>query len=93
MQLTPAQLTAFDEEGYLFLPECFSDEEVAALRRDAEAIYRSGREEVWQEKSGAPRSIGSSMARARSFPRHGAPLSGFCRRASARICSLPITGG
>src|SRR5207248_6616683 len=54
MQLTPAQLTAFDEEGYLFLPECFSDEEVAALRRDAEAIYRSGREEVWQEKSGAP---------------------------------------
>ena len=29
MKLTPAQLKAFDEEGYLFLPDCFSDEEVA----------------------------------------------------------------
>src|ERR671939_1259186 len=55
MKLTPAQLKAFDEEGYLFLPDCFSDEEVAALRGDAEAIYRSDRPEVWKEKSGAPR--------------------------------------
>src|SRR5437868_7359579 len=55
MPLSPEQLKAFDEEGYLFLPECFSDEEVAALRRDAEGIYRSGRPEVWKEKSGAPR--------------------------------------
>jgi ectoine hydroxylase len=55
MRLTPEQLEAFDEEGYLFLPDCFSDAEVAALRRDAELIYDSGRPEVWQEKSGAPR--------------------------------------
>jgi len=55
MRLNPEQLKAFDEQGYLFLPECFSDEEVAALRRDAEAIYRSDRPEVWKEKSGAPR--------------------------------------
>ncbi|MBV9150775.1 MAG: phytanoyl-CoA dioxygenase family protein, partial [Alphaproteobacteria bacterium] len=55
MTLSPTQLKAFDEDGYLFLPDCFSDEEVAALRREAEAIYDSGREEVWREKSGAPR--------------------------------------
>src|SRR6266705_2772397 len=55
MRLSPEQLKEFDEQGYLFLPECFSDEEVAVLRRDAEAIYRSDRPEVWREKSGAPR--------------------------------------
>src|SRR5437764_6658807 len=53
--LTPQQLKAFDEEGYLFLPDCFSNEEVAVLRHEAEAIYRSDRQEVWREKSGAPR--------------------------------------
>jgi ectoine hydroxylase len=55
MRLSPQQLKEFDEQGYLFLPDCFGDAEVAALRRDAEAIYRSDRPEVWQEKSGAPR--------------------------------------
>src|SRR5437764_8094123 len=55
MPLSPAQFKAFDEDGYLFLPDCFSGEEVAALRREAELIYHSGRPEVWQEKSGAPR--------------------------------------
>ena len=38
MRLSPEQLKDFDEQGYLFLPECFSDEEVAVLRREAEAI-------------------------------------------------------
>ena len=55
MRLTPEQLKAFDEEGYLFLPDCFGAEEVAALRREAEAIYRADRPELWREKSGAPR--------------------------------------
>ena len=26
MRLSPEQLKAFDDEGYLFLPECFADE-------------------------------------------------------------------
>src|SRR6202045_5331817 len=55
MPLTPKQLKAFDEEGYLFLPDCFSDAEVAALRRDAEGIYKLDRPQIWREKSGAPR--------------------------------------
>src|SRR5438552_2205656 len=55
MQLTPAQLKAFDEDGYLFFPDCFSESEVALLRSEADAIYRSDRQEVWREKTGAPR--------------------------------------
>ena len=55
MKLTPQQLQEFDERGYLFVPECFSKEEVAALRSEADQIYASNRQEVWREKSGAPR--------------------------------------
>jgi ectoine hydroxylase len=55
MRLTSQQLKDFDEQGYVFLPDCFSDEEVAALRAEAEAIYKTDRQEVWREKSGAPR--------------------------------------
>ena len=55
MQLSPEQLRQFDEDGYLFLPECFTEEEVALLRDEAEAIYATNRREVWREKTGAPR--------------------------------------
>jgi ectoine hydroxylase len=55
MRLTPAQLKEFDEQGYLFLPGCFSEAEVAALRSEARHIYASDRQEVWRESSGAPR--------------------------------------
>ena len=55
MPLTAQQLRQFAEEGYLFLPGCFSEEEVAILRDEAEQIYASGRQEVWREKTGAPR--------------------------------------
>jgi ectoine hydroxylase len=55
MKLTPEQLREFEQEGWLFLPGCFSPEEVAALRAEADRIYRSDRQEVWREKSGAPR--------------------------------------
>lgn len=55
MKLTPEQLAEFDEQGYLHLPDCFSDEEIAVLRAEAEEIYKSDRKEVWRESSGAPR--------------------------------------
>src|SRR6266566_9045498 len=55
MPLTAQQLRQFAEEGYLFLPGCFSEEEVAILREEAERIYASDRREVWREKTGAPR--------------------------------------
>ena len=55
MRLTEEQVRQFNEEGYLFLPECFSPEEIAALRQEALSIYDTDRPEVWREKSGAPR--------------------------------------
>jgi ectoine hydroxylase len=55
MPLTVQQLRQFADEGYLFLPGCFSEEEVAILRDEAEQIYATNRQEVWREKTGAPR--------------------------------------
>ena len=55
MKLTPKQLADFDELGYVVLPNCFTGEEMEVLRSEAEGIYATTREEVWREKSGAPR--------------------------------------
>src|ERR1700682_3600854 len=55
MKLTQQQIDDFNREGWLFLPELFSAEEVALLAREAERIYDTNRPEVWREKSGAPR--------------------------------------
>jgi ectoine hydroxylase len=55
MKLSEDQVRQFETEGWLFLPETFSPEEVAALREESEVIYREQRPEVWREKSGAPR--------------------------------------
>ena len=55
MKLTQAQIDHFNREGWLFLPELFSQEEVDFLAREAVAIYDANRPEVWREKSGAPR--------------------------------------
>src|ERR1700674_311422 len=55
MKLTPQQFKDFDDEGNLFFPNYFSEDEIAVLRAEAEQIYRSDRQEVWREKTGAPR--------------------------------------
>ena len=55
MKLTPQQIEFFNREGWLFLPELFSPEEVDYLAREAVSIYDANRPEVWREKSGAPR--------------------------------------
>ena len=55
MRLSEDQVRQFQEEGWLFLPETFSAEEVAVLRDEAEAIYAANRPEIWREKSGVPR--------------------------------------
>ena len=55
MKLSEEQLAAFDEQGYLFLPECFSEEEVSVLRTEADEIFKTERKEIWYESSGAPR--------------------------------------
>jgi len=55
MKLSAEQLKAFDEQGYVFFPNCFSEEEIELLRIEADNILRLDRKEVWREKSGAPR--------------------------------------
>jgi ectoine hydroxylase len=55
MELTAQQLAQFHDEGWLFLPGCFAEGEVAVLRDEAERIYATDRQEVWREKTGAPR--------------------------------------
>jgi ectoine hydroxylase len=55
MLLSADQLRDFDQQGYLFFPNRFSEEEIALLRDDAEAILKLDRREVWREKTGAPR--------------------------------------
>ena len=46
MELTQQQIDDFNREGWLFLPELFSQEEVALLAREAAGIYDTDRPEV-----------------------------------------------
>ena len=55
MHLTPEQIHSFEEQGFVLLPECFREEETALLRDEAERILKLDRQEIWREKTGAPR--------------------------------------
>lgn len=55
MKLSPAQLAQFDDLGYVYLPESFSAEEIAAIRRASQDALEQQRPEVWREKDGSPR--------------------------------------
>jgi ectoine hydroxylase len=55
MELSVQQLKQFKDEGYLFFPSCFSEEEIALMRSEGQRILELDRQEVWREKSGAPR--------------------------------------
>ncbi|MCL2428620.1 MAG: phytanoyl-CoA dioxygenase family protein [Alphaproteobacteria bacterium] len=55
MRLGAEQIRQFETEGWLFMPELFAAEEVALLREEAEGIFRTKRDEIWLESSGAPR--------------------------------------
>ena len=72
MRLSEDQLMSFDRDGYLFLPDCFAEDEMALLRSEAEAIYATDRREVWREKSGAPRTAFAAHTYNEAFGRLGA---------------------
>src|ERR1700730_679754 len=55
MRLSSDQIRLFDEQGFVFFPDCFSPQEAELLRGEADEILRSHRQEVWREKTGAPR--------------------------------------
>lgn len=73
MRITDSQREQFDRDGYLFLPECFSREEAAVLRREADVVYATDREEVWREKDGStPRTAFAAHHYNEAFRRLGA---------------------
>ncbi len=55
MKLTTQQIKQFEDDGWLFMPDMFSPEEVAALATEAVGIFKSDRKEIWRETNGAPR--------------------------------------
>src|SRR5438105_1632306 len=67
MNLSAKQLAEFDEQGFLFFPEYFSEDESALLRAEAEAILKTERQEVWREKTGAPRTAFASHTYSEAF--------------------------
>ncbi len=52
MKLTEEQVAEFEEEGYLFLPGCYSAAEVAVLRDEVPRVFAQRRKEVWRERDG-----------------------------------------
>ena len=72
MKLTEEQLKRFDEEGYVFLPECFNAEETKVLQDAKDEVYALQREEVWREKSGAARTAFAAHTYNEAFRRLGA---------------------
>lgn len=55
MKISRDELDRFDQQGYLFWPSLFNQDEVAVLKRAADDIYRQERQEVWRESSGVAR--------------------------------------
>ncbi|MDH3474414.1 MAG: phytanoyl-CoA dioxygenase family protein [Rhodospirillales bacterium] len=72
MKLADEQLAAFRDEGYLFLPEVFAQEEARLLRAEADRIYALDREEVWRESSGVARTAFAAQTYSEPFRRLGA---------------------
>lgn len=58
MALTKQQVADYQRDGFVVLPNCYSAEEVAALRADTERLCRvSECETIFRERSGAVRSL------------------------------------
>ena len=52
MKLSEAQIQAFNEQGYVFLPEVFTRKEIAVLVDEVPGIFAQAREENVREKDG-----------------------------------------
>ena len=52
MELSQDQLEQFDTEGWVFLPDVFSQEEMDVLSGELPTIFAMDREEVWRESNG-----------------------------------------
>ena len=70
MRLTPEQLTSYERDGYLFLPELFSPQEVEVMNRQLPELFADRSERRVVEKgSGAVRSVYGSHSTNEVFRR------------------------
>jgi ectoine hydroxylase len=72
MKLSQAELERFDKDGYLFFPSRFTPQEARVLHQAAHDVYALHRDEVWREKSGAPRTAFAAHLYNEAFRRLGA---------------------
>ncbi len=72
MQLTNTQIAEFQEQGFLFLPEQFTPDEIAPLREEANHIFALDRQEVWRESSGVARTAFAAHTYSEPYRRLGA---------------------
>ena len=52
MRVTEEQLQQFDAEGWVFMPDVFTPEEMGVLKGELTKIFAMRRDEVWREKDG-----------------------------------------
>ena len=81
MRLNEDQLRQFETEGWLFLPDLFTEEEVGVLKGQLPVIFDMHREEVWREKDTdavrtafAAHTYNEAFARLGSHPRLIGPV-------------------
>ncbi|MEM7406372.1 MAG: phytanoyl-CoA dioxygenase family protein [Pseudomonadota bacterium] len=72
MQLSREQIEKFDQEGYLFFPQCFTPDEARVLLDAANEVYALEREEVWRESTGVARTAFAAHTYNDAFARLGA---------------------
>ena len=51
MKLNKRQLSEFEKEGWIFLPDVFSQREINILMKEVPKIFAIQRKEVWREKN------------------------------------------
>ncbi len=71
MNLSAQQLSQFESEGYLFLPEVFTPQEAGLLHTGANEVFAMQREEVWRESSGVARTAFAAHEYHETFRRLG----------------------
>ena len=71
MHLSAEQLSQFESEGYLFLPEVFTPQEAGLLHTGAGEVFAMQREEVWRESSGVARTAFAAHEYHETFRRLG----------------------
>ena len=52
MELNNDQIKSFRDQGYVFIEDLFSEDEINLLNKEAEEVYSVERPEVMKEKNG-----------------------------------------